>query len=170
MVKLASFFFLMFALALIVVPDLFYKKRSAVMAKFCVRMSMNEHAQMLYSFLLELAMLLFNYSFGTAFAQDWGVMLGVFPIVFFFLPKRTIPFLRRLRANRKMMVALFTATLVVAFIPHLLPLAVMAAFVIIAACFFPSPTVEGKLPLLYLDKDTEFTAEDVDDLMQDYFN
>lgn len=159
---------LFFALALVVLPEHFYKMRNRRMILFCVRMSLNVHAQMLYSFLLELAILFCNYCFGSAIL-DWGVMLGVLPIAYFFSPKRTIPFLRRLRSDRRLLVMDFSATLVAAFVPHLLPLAMISAFVIVAVCFFPSEMVEGQISLEWLQQNADCTDEDAGDLIRQYF-
>jgi cytosine/uracil/thiamine/allantoin permease len=93
--------------------------------------------------ILALILTFFHPAYYNVFPQDKGVMLSL-PIVFFlYFTKHSVVMLSKIRKMRYLRWSMTLACVIMAFIPHLLPLAISLAFVVEFSYLFPKEGMEN---------------------------
>ncbi len=118
-----------------------YKSRRRFMAKFYTAMTRSAKARKLYVQVLLFLLLLFHYVYTSGQAAGFGILLSTAVCAAMFSFKRTDKWLRCLADRPRTFVTLALAASVIGFVPYLYTTAVTAAYLLLAALFYPSVRV-----------------------------
>ena len=128
--------FLAFSLCLFLFPARLYTNRK--FRRVWLGMAYSENFRLFTARLLCLALILFHLVYYALFPLEKGIMLSSIYVFFSLASKKNIILLQAIRQSRIVVMALAVTVIVVSFIPHLLSVAVTLAFILEAACCFPS--------------------------------
>lgn len=132
---------LLFCAMPVIVSAALYKSRCRFMANFYDAMTRSAKARKLYVQVLLILLLLFHYIYTNGHAGEFGVVLSTIVCAAMFSFKRVDRWLRCLLDRPRAFGRLALATLVIGFVPHLYTMAVTAAYLLLAALFYPSARV-----------------------------
>lgn len=111
------------------------------MANFYDTMTRSVKARKLYARVLLILLLLFHYVYTSGHAGEFGVLLSTGVCAAMFSFRRVDRWLRRLLDRPRAFAMLALTALVIGFIPHLYTMSVTAAYLLLAALFYPSVRV-----------------------------
>ena len=132
--------FLAFSLFLFLFPARLYTNRKFRRAWLGMAYSEN----LFTARMLCLALILFHLVYYALFPLEKGIMLSSIYVFFSLASKKNMILLQTIRQSRMIIIFLAFTTIVLSFIPHLLSLAVTLAFILEAACCFPSKVKHRK--------------------------
>lgn len=137
--------FLAFSLFLFLFPARLYTNRK--FRRAWLGMAYSENFRLFTARMLCLALILFHLVYYAVFPLEKGIMLSLIYVLFSLAYKKNMILLKTIRQSHMIVMVLAFTAIVVSFIPHLLSLAVTLAFILEAACCFPSKVKhrEGKL-------------------------
>lgn len=118
-----------------------YKSRRPFMATFYDTMTRSAKARKLYVQAVLILLLLFHYVYTNGHPGEFGVLPSTAVCAVMFSFKRADKWLRGLLDRPRAFGTLASAALVTSFIPHLYTTAVTAAYLLLAALFYPSVRV-----------------------------
>ncbi len=118
-----------------------YKSRRPFMAKFYAVMPRSAKARKLYAQVLLILLLLFHYVYISGHTGEFGILLSTAACAAMFSSRRADKWLRGLCDRPRAFVTLALAASVIGFVPHLYTTAVTAAYLLLAALFYPSVRV-----------------------------
>ena len=118
-----------------------YKSRRPFMATFYDAMTRSAKARKLYVQIVLIVLLLFHYVYTGGHPGEFGVLPSTVLCAVMFSFKRTDRWLRGLLDRSRVFGTFALAALVTGFIPHLYTTAVTAAYLLLAALFYPSVRV-----------------------------
>lgn len=118
-----------------------YKSRRPFMATCSDAMTRSEKARKQYVQVVLILLLLFHYVYTSGHPGDFGVLPSTAVCAVMFSFKRTDKWLRGLRNRSRAFGTLALVALAAGFIPHLYTTAVTAAYLLLAALFYPSVRV-----------------------------
>lgn len=127
--------FLAFSLFLFLFPLCLYGNRK--FRRAWLGLAYSENFRLFTARLLCLLLILFHLVYYALFPLEKGIMLSSIYVFFSLASKKNMILLQTIRRSRIVLMALAIVTIVVAFIPHLLSLAVTLAFILVATCCFP---------------------------------
>ena len=128
--------FLAFSLFLFLFPARLYTNRK--FRRAWLGMAYSENFRLFTARMLCLALILFHLVYYALFPLEKGIMLSSIYVFFSLASKKNMILLQTIRQSRMIIIFLAFTTIVLSFIPHLLSLAVTLAFILEAACCFPS--------------------------------
>lgn len=134
--------FLAFSLFLFLFPAMLYTNRK--FRRAWLGMAYSENFRLFTARLLCLALILFHLVYYALFPLEKGIMLSSIYVFFSLASKKNVILLQAIRQSRMTVIALAVTAIVVSFIPHLLSVAVTLAFILEAACCFPSKVKHRK--------------------------
>lgn len=118
-----------------------YRSHRPFMAKFYAAMTRSAKARKLYVQVLLIVLLLFHYVYISGHAGEFGILLSTAICAVMFSAARTDKWLRWLCDRPRAFVTFALVALVIGFVPHLYTTAVTAAYLLLAALFYPSVRV-----------------------------
>lgn len=142
MTYLKLIIFLAFSLFLFLFPARLYTNRK--FRRVWLGMAYSENFRLFTARLLCLVLILFHLVYCALFHLEKGIMLSSIYVFFSLASKKNIILLQTIRQSRIAVMALAVTVIVVSFIPHLLSVAVTLAFILEAACCFPSKVKHPK--------------------------
>lgn len=107
-------------------------------------MAYSENFRLFTARLLCLALILFHLVYYALFPLEKGIMLSSIYVFFSLASKKNMILLQTIRQSHMIVMVLAFTAIVVSFIPHLLSVAVTLAFILEAACCFPSKVKQRK--------------------------
>lgn len=134
--------FLAFSLFLFLFPARLFTNRK--FRRVWLGMTYSENFRLFTARLLCLALILFHLVYYALFPLEKGIMLSSIYVFFSLTSKKNIILLQAIRHSRMVVMALAFAAIVVSFIPHLFSVSVTLAFILEAACCFPSKVKHRK--------------------------
>jgi len=117
---------------------LLYKSGKPFMATFYMAMARSDKARKLYVQVWLICLLLFHYVYACGHMGEFGILISTGVCAAMFSFRRTDKWLRKLLDRPRAFVTFTLATLVIGFVPHLYTAAVTAAYLLLAALFYPS--------------------------------
>lgn len=129
---------LIFPALLFVLPMALYKNPRRFMRRFYERMARYDKARKLHAQVLLVLLLLFHYVYTNVRPGEFGILLSTGVCAIMFSSKRVDRWLRRLLDRPRAFVTLSLIAVVTGFVPHLYTTAVAAAYLLLAALFYPS--------------------------------
>lgn len=129
--------FILLAIYLIA-PVFLFRLNSKRVARFCLYMTTSELFRRFFCYMLLIAVLNFHFVFYKSFNSEYGIMISTLILIAMFSTRLTDKSLTMLADNHRLMFVFTILTVVIAFIPHLLPLACTMAILLAGACFYPS--------------------------------
>ncbi len=137
----SSFFLFVCLILLCIVPVVLYRCPFNFMIVFYKYMAALTNARKLYRKLLLILLLLFHLLFISAFPGEYGIFVSTLAFAVFYRFMDVDRWLHYLNENRKVSWAFGFASVVVVFIPHMIPLAVTMAIVLQASHLYPSQRI-----------------------------
>ena len=134
--------FLAFSLFLFLFPARLYTNRK--FRRAWLGMAYSENFRLFTARLLCLALILFHLVYYALFPLEKGIMLSSIHVFFSLASKKNMILLQTIRKSRMIVMVLAFTTIVLLFIPHLLSVAITLAFILEAACCFPSKVKHRK--------------------------
>lgn len=136
--------FLAFSLFLFLFPARLYTNRK--FRRAWLGMAYSENFRLFTARMLCLALILFHLVYYALFPLEKGIMLSSIYVFFSLASKKNMILLQTIRQSRMIVMVMVLAftTIVLSFIPHLLSVAVTLAFILEAACCFPSKVKHRK--------------------------
>ena len=128
--------FLAFSLFLFLFPAKLYTNRKFRRAWF--GMAYSENFRLFTARLLCLVLILFHLVYYALFPLEKGIMLSSIYVFFSLASKKNMILLQTIRRSRIAIMTLAVIAIAISFVPHLLSVAVTLAFILEAACCFPS--------------------------------
>ena len=128
--------FLAFSLFLFLFPAKLYTNRK--FRRAWLGMAYSENFRLFTARLLCLVLILFHLVYYALFPLEKGIMLSSIYVFFSLASKKNMILLQTIRQSHMIVMVLAFTAIVVSFIPHLLSVAVTLAFILEAACCFPS--------------------------------
>ena len=136
-------YFTMIAVCLFV-PVLLYRRRSRLVAKFCLFMACSNDCIKFYCYILLLQVIgIHSFTYNIK-PLEYGLMVSSILMIIMFNVKWVRKFLELLASDIKKLYVLMIITMLVSFVPHLLTLGITLAFIIVSVCFYPSEEVTKK--------------------------
>lgn len=136
-------YFAMIAICLFA-PVCLYRRRSRLVAKFCLFMACSDNCIKFYCYIILLHLIGIHSLTFNIKPLEYGLMVSSILMFVMFNVRWTRRFLELLASDIKKLYVLMILTLLVSFVPHLLTLGITMAFIIVGACFFPSEKVTEK--------------------------
>lgn len=118
-----------------------YKSNRRFMDRFYERMVRNDKARKLHTWVLLTVLLLYHYVYTNGHPGEFGVLPSTAVCAVMFSFKRTDKWLRGLLDRPRAFGTLALMALGTGFVPHLYTTAVTAAYLLLAALFYPSARV-----------------------------
>ena len=128
--------FLAFSLFLFLFPAMLYTNRK--FRRAWLGMAYSENFRLFTARLLCLVLILFHLVYYALFPLEKGIMLSSIYVFFSLASKKNMILLQTIRRSRIAIMALAVIVIAFSFVPHLLSVAVTLAFILEAACCFPS--------------------------------
>ena len=128
--------FLAFSLFLFLFPARLYTNRK--FRRAWLGMAYSENFRLFTARLLCLVLILFHLVYYALFPLEKGIMLSSIYVFFSLASKKNIILLQAIRQSRIAIMVLAVIAIAISFVPHLLSVAVTLAFILEAACCFPS--------------------------------
>ena len=128
--------FLAFSLFLFLFPARLYTNRK--FRRAWLGMAYSENFRLFTARLLCLALILFHLVYYALFPLEKGIMLSSIYVFFSLASKKNMILLQTIRRSRIAIMTLAVIAIAISFVPHLLSVAVTLAFILEAACCFPS--------------------------------
>lgn len=132
--------FLLLAIYLIV-PIFLFRLNNRRVAKFCLYMTASQKTRMFFCYILLLAVIYFHFVFFQSFKTEYGLMFSTILLIAMFSTKLTEKILVMLVDDNRKLYAFTISTLVLAFIPHMLSLAITMVILLVGASFYPSSRI-----------------------------
>jgi hypothetical protein len=132
---------LIFCITLFVLPLALYKSHRSFMVRFYDAMIHSVKARKLYVQVVLILLLLFHYVYISGHVGEFGVFLSTAICATIYSFRRADRLLRGLCDRPCMFVILSLVALAISFVPHLYTTAVTAAYLLLAALFYPSVRV-----------------------------
>lgn len=132
---------LIFCLVPFALSPALYKSRRPCMAKFYDAMSRSVKVRKLYMQVLLILLLLFHYVYTVGHPGEFGILPSTAVCAVLFSFKRADRWLRALCDRPRAFGTFALAALAIGFVPHLYTMAVTAAYLLLAALFYPSVRV-----------------------------
>ena len=132
---------LIFCITLFVLPLALYKSHRSFMVRFYDAMIHSVKARKLYVQVVLILLLLFHYVYISGHVGEFGVFLSTAICATIYSFRRADRLLRGLCDRSCMFVILSLVALAISFVPHLYTTAVTAAYLLLAALFYPSARV-----------------------------
>lgn len=132
---------LIFCITLFVLPLALYKSHRSFMVRFYDAMIHSVKARKLYVQIVLILLLLFHYVYISGHVGEFGVFLSTAICATIYSFRRADRLLRGLCDRPCMFVILSLVALAISFVPHLYTTAVTAAYLLLAALFYPSVRV-----------------------------
>ena len=132
---------LLFCAVPFALPLALYKNRRPFMATFYEAMTRSVKVRKLYVQVLLILLLLFHYVYTVGHPGEFGVLPSTAVCAVLFSFKRADRWLRALCVRPRVFGTLSLAALAIGFVPHLYTMAVTAAYLLLAALFYPSVRV-----------------------------
>lgn len=123
-------------------PLALYKSHRPFMATFYDAMTRSVKVRKLYMQVLLILLLLFHYVYTVGHPGEFGILPSTALCAVLFSFKRADRWLRASCDRPRVFGTLSLATLVIGFVPHLYTTAVTAAYLLLAALFYPSVRVK----------------------------
>lgn len=140
--KIAIFLAFSLFLFLFLFPARLYTNRK--FRRAWLGMAYSENFRLFTARLLCLALILFHLVYYALFPLEKGIMLSSIYVFFSLASKKNMMLLHTIRQSHMIVMVLAFTAIVVSFIPHLLSVAVTLAFILEAACCFPSKVKHRK--------------------------
>lgn len=134
--------FLAFSLFLFLFPARLFTNRK--FRRAWLGLAYSENFRLFTARLLCLALILFHLVYYALFPLEKCIMLSSIYVFFSLASKKNIILLQAIRQSRMAVVGLAITAIVVSFIPHLFSVSVTLAFILEAACCFPSKVKHRK--------------------------
>ena len=126
---------------LCIVPTVLYRCPFNFMMVFYKYMAALPNARKLYRKLLLILLLLFHLIYISAIPREYGIFVSTLAFAVFYRFMDVDRWLHCLNENRKLSWAFGITSVVVVFIPHMIPLAVTMAVILLASLFYPSQRI-----------------------------
>lgn len=136
-------YFAMIAICLIA-PVCLYRRRSRLVAKFCLFMACSDNFIKLYCYIILLQVIGIHSLIYNIKPLEYGLMVSSILMFIMFNVKWTRRILELLASDIKKLYVFMIFTLLVSFVPHLLTLGITLAFIIAGVCFYSSEEVTKK--------------------------
>lgn len=136
-----------------------YRSNAKLPTMFYIKMAASDNFKRGVYLLILAAICLFNMTYIYINPSDWGGFITIILAVLFFSFKRSTSLFRLLRNNKILMVAVFTVTLILMFVPHGYSLSGTGAFVLLGATFFPSDKLDGKVTYADINLDYPYVSD-----------
>lgn len=133
-------YFAMIAICLFA-PVYLYRRRSRLVAKFCLFMACSDNCIKFYCYIILLQVIGIHSLTYNIKPLEYGLMVSSILMFIMFNVKWTRKFLELLASDIRKLYGLMIVTLLVSFVPHLLTLGITMAFIIAGVCFYPSEEV-----------------------------
>jgi hypothetical protein len=153
-----NIFHLIFPIVFIILPMLCYKKSGRLMSRFYRHMLYSRGCRKLYTRLILEMLLLYHFIYMAMTNEAIDLALTSLLCVVLFSHQKSELILDKVKDNRIMFASVIIA-LLAPFIPHLYPLSMSLAILLLGAAFYPSASVrdtilhgemsDGKLVELY---------------------
>lgn len=124
------------------VPLFFYGRKSRRMVKFCQRMARSEYQRTIYSYMLLAIVLMFHATYPELFRCHYGAYASTALAVCLISPKLTTRLLKGIRASHAVMAIIGFMALANVFAPEMYTLGITLCYVLLAAVFYPSQSME----------------------------
>ena len=128
---------LIFCITLFVLPLALYKSHRSFMVRFYDAMIHSVKARKLYVRVVLILLLLFHYVYISGHVGELGIFLSTAVCATIYSFRRADKLLRGLCDRPCMFVILSLVALAISFVPHLYTTAVTAAYLLLAALFYP---------------------------------
>lgn len=135
--------FLAFSLFLFLFPLRLYSSRK--FRRVWLGLAYSENFRLFAARLLCLALILFHLVYYALFPWDKGIMLSSIFVFLSLASKKNMILLQAIRHSHIAVMSIAITAIVISFIPHLFSLAVTFAFMLEAACCFPSKAKTRKV-------------------------
>lgn len=132
---------LIFCLVPFALPLALYKSRRPFMATFYDAMARSAKARKLYMQVLLILLLLFHYVYTVGHPGEFGILPSTAVCAVLFSFRRADRWLRALCDRPRAFGTLVLVSLATGFVPHLYTMAITAAYLLLAALFYPSVRV-----------------------------
>ena len=132
---------LIFCIILFVLPLALYKSHRSFMVRFYDAMIHSVKARKLYVRVVLILLLLFHYVYISGHVGELGIFLSTAVCAAIYSFRRADKLLRGLCDRPCMFAILSLVALAISFVPHLYTTAVTAAYLLLAALFYPSARV-----------------------------
>lgn len=136
MTYLKIIIFLAFSLFLFLFPWRLYDNKN--FRKVWLGMAYSENFRLFTARLFCLVIILFHLMYYALFPLDKGIMFSSVYVFFSLASKKNMILLQAIRKSRIAITTLAVTAIAVSFVPHLFSVAVTLAFILEAACCFPS--------------------------------
>jgi len=136
-------YFAMIAICLFT-PVFLYRRRSRLVAKFCLFMACSDNCIRFYCYIILLQVIGIHSLTYNIKPMEYGLMVSSVLMFVMFNVRWTRWLLELFASDIRKLYGLMILTLLVSFVPHLLTLGITLAFMIVGICFYPSEEVSQK--------------------------
>ena len=123
-------------------PLFAYGRRSRRMVVFCQRMARSENNRKLFGYGLLILVLMFHATYHGICMGDFGPYASTAIALWLVSPKRIIRLLRDIRASQSVLAFIGILALIATLAPGMYSVGVTLGYVLLAAVFYPSKTIE----------------------------
>lgn len=134
--------FFMFPVLLVLLPVIIYNRYSPFMAKTWLRIITVPNARRVPANILFILLCFFLTIYYAVFPKDWGITPSIFVVIYLGFIKNSLKILLAIRNRRYLRWSITLVCLIMPFIPHLLSLAIILAFMLESSYFYPSDDME----------------------------
>lgn len=122
-------------------PVFLYRRRSRLVAKFCLLMACSDNCVRFYCYIILLQVIGIHSVTYNIKPLEYGLMVSSVLMFVMFNVRWTKRFFELFAADIRKLYGLVIVALLVSFIPHMLTLGITLSFIIVGICFYPSEEV-----------------------------